>query len=108
MSENSNMLLGVKDKPPVVNLDFTCYSTRMCYVWSYNFSTNRCKYQRWIRCLANTCSSRHLWYRYPYLHCSCTRGRSPVYLGSSFAFIAPMVAGYAIAEKPVFLQLSFL
>ncbi|MBR3113096.1 MAG: uracil-xanthine permease [Methanobrevibacter sp.] len=26
----------------------------------------------------------------------CTRNRSPVYLGSSFAFIAPMVAGYAI------------
>ena len=26
----------------------------------------------------------------------CTRGRSPVYLGSSFAFIAPMVAGYLI------------
>ena len=26
----------------------------------------------------------------------CTRNRSPVYLGSSFAFIAPMVTGYAI------------
>lgn len=26
----------------------------------------------------------------------CTRNRSPVYLGSSFAFITPMVAGYAI------------
>ena len=26
----------------------------------------------------------------------CTRNRSQVYLGSSFAFIAPMVAGYAI------------
>ena len=26
----------------------------------------------------------------------CTRNRSPVYLGSSFAFIAPMIAGYAI------------
>ena len=26
----------------------------------------------------------------------CTRNRSPVYLGSSFAFIAPVVAGYAI------------
>lgn len=29
----------------------------------------------------------------------CTRNRSPVYLGSSFAFIAPMVAGYAIGGK---------
>jgi len=26
----------------------------------------------------------------------CTRNRSPVYLGSSFAFIAPMIAGYVI------------
>ncbi len=26
----------------------------------------------------------------------CTRNRSPAYLGSSFAFIAPMIAGYAI------------
>ena len=25
----------------------------------------------------------------------CTRGKSPVYLGSSFAFIAPLVAAYA-------------
>ena len=29
-----------------------------------------------------------------YLICTCNR--SPVYLGSSFAFIAPMIAGYAI------------
>ena len=25
----------------------------------------------------------------------CTRGKSPVYLGSSFAFIAPLIAAYA-------------
>ncbi len=29
----------------------------------------------------------------------CTRKRSPVYLGSSFAFIAPMIAGFAIGGK---------
>ena len=29
----------------------------------------------------------------------CTRNRSPVYLGSSFAFIAPMIAGFAIGGK---------
>ena len=28
-----------------------------------------------------------------------TRNRSPVYLGSSFAFIAPMIAGFAIGGK---------
>ena len=29
----------------------------------------------------------------------CTRGRSPVYLGSSFAFITPMITGFAMAGK---------
>ncbi len=29
----------------------------------------------------------------------CTKGKSPVYLGSSFAFIAPMIAGFALGGK---------
>jgi uracil permease len=29
----------------------------------------------------------------------CTRGKSPVYLGSSFAFITPMVVGFTLAGK---------
>lgn len=29
----------------------------------------------------------------------CTRGKSPVYLGSSFAFITPMIVGFASAGK---------
>ena len=29
----------------------------------------------------------------------CTKGKSPVYLGSSFAFITPMIVGYSIAGK---------
>ena len=29
----------------------------------------------------------------------CTKKKSPVYLGSSFAFIAPIVAGYAVAGR---------
>jgi len=29
----------------------------------------------------------------------CTKQKSPIYLGSSFAFITPMIAGYAIAGK---------
>ena len=29
----------------------------------------------------------------------CTKGKSPVYLGSSFAFITPMIVGYCIAGK---------
>ena len=43
------------------------------------------------------------------IYIACTRGRSPVYLGSSFAFIAPMVAGYAIAGKAsVFTAIVFV
>ena len=29
----------------------------------------------------------------------CTKGKSPVYLGSSFAFITPMIVGFALAGK---------
>ena len=29
----------------------------------------------------------------------CTRGKSPVYLGSSFAFITPMIVGFALSGK---------
>jgi len=34
------------------------------------------------------------------IYCICTKRKSPVYLGSSFAFISPIVAGYAVAGKP--------
>lgn len=30
----------------------------------------------------------------------CTKGKSPIYLGSSFAFITPMVVGFAKSGKP--------
>lgn len=29
----------------------------------------------------------------------CTKGKSPVYLGSSFAFITPMIVGFSMAGK---------
>ena len=32
----------------------------------------------------------------------CTKAKSPIYLGSSFAFIAPMIAGSAIGEEEEF------
>ena len=39
----------------------------------------------------------------------CTRNRSPVYLGSSFAFITPMAAGYAIGgTRSVFTALMIV
>ena len=33
------------------------------------------------------------------IYIACTKGRSPVYLGSSFAFITPMIVGYSIAGR---------
>lgn len=30
----------------------------------------------------------------------CTKGKSPVYLGSSFSFITPMIVGFAKSGKP--------
>ncbi len=67
----------------------------MCNVWGYNFGSYRCKHHWGADILSipvalvssGICTLIYL---------VCTRNRSPVYLGSSFAFIAPMVAGYAI------------
>ena len=59
MSENSNMLLGVKDKPPVVNWILLAIQ-HVCAMFGATIL---------VPIVVNTCSSCHLWYRYPYLHC---------------------------------------
>lgn len=67
----------------------------MCNVWGYNLSSNCCKHHSWADILSIPVAlvSSGLG---TLIYLICTRNRSPVYLGSSFAFIAPMIAGYAI------------
>lgn len=98
MSENSNMLLGVKDKPPAVNwillaIQHVCAMFGATILVPIVVNTTVGSDVLSIPVALVTSGIGTL------IYIACTRGRSPVYLGSSFAFIAPMVAGYAIAGK---------
>lgn len=108
MSENSNMLLGVKDKPPVVNwillaIQHVCAMFGATILVPIVVNTTVGSDVLSIPVALVTSGIGTL------IYIACTRGRSPVYLGSSFAFIAPMVAGYAIAGKAsVFTAIVFV
>ena len=96
--ENNNMILGVKDKPPAVNW-FLLSIQHVCAMFGATIL---------VPILVNTTTGADV-LSIPValvssglgtlIYLACTRGRSPVYLGSSFAFITPMIAGYAIAGK---------
>ena len=93
--ENSNMLLGVADKPPALNLILLALQ-HVCAMFGATIL---------VPIVVNTTAGADI-LSIPValvssglgtlIYLVCTRNRSPVYLGSSFAFIAPMVAGYAI------------
>ena len=96
--ENSNMLLGVRDKPPALNWILLAIQ-HVCAMFGATIL---------VPIVVNTTAGADV-LSIPValvssglgtlIYIICTKGRSPVYLGSSFAFIAPMVAGYAIAGK---------
>ena len=67
----------------------------MCNVWGHNSSSYRCKHYSSADILSIPVALVSSGIG-TIIYLICTRNRSPVYLGSSFAFIAPMVAGYAI------------
>ena len=93
--ENSNMLLGVSDKPPALNWILLAIQ-HVCAMFGATIL---------VPIVVNTTAGADV-LSIPValvssglgtlIYIICTRNRSPVYLGSSFAFIAPMVAGYAI------------
>ena len=93
--ENSNMLLGVADKPPALNMVLLAIQ-HVCAMFGATIL---------VPIVVNTTAGADV-LSIPValvssglgtlIYLVCTRNRSPVYLGSSFAFIAPMVAGYAI------------
>ena len=96
--ENNNMILGVRDKPPAINW-FLLAIQHVCAMFGATIL---------VPIVVNTTAGADV-LSIPValvssglgtlIYLICTRGRSPVYLGSSFAFIAPVVAGYAIAGK---------
>ena len=95
VEENSNMLLGTGEKPSGVRW-FLLAIQHVCAMFGATIL---------VPIVVNTTAGADI-LSIPValvssglgtlIYLVCTRNRSPVYLGSSFAFIAPMVAGYAI------------
>ncbi len=95
VEENSNMLYGVADKPPALRMVLLAIQ-HVCAMFGATIL---------VPIVVNTTAGADI-LSIPValvssglgtlIYIICTRNRSPVYLGSSFAFIAPMIAGYAI------------
>ena len=98
MKENNKMLLDVNEKPPI--LKWILLSLQ--HVFAMFGATIL------VPILVNTASGSEV-LSIPValissgigtlIYIICTRGRSPVYLGSSFAFISPMIVGFAKSGK---------
>lgn len=98
MKENNKMLLDVNEKPPI--LKWILLSLQ--HVFAMFGATIL------IPILVNTASGSEV-LSIPValissgigtlIYIICTRGKSPVYLGSSFAFISPMIVGFAKSGK---------
>lgn len=98
MKENNKMLLDVNEKPPI--LKWILLSLQ--HVFAMFGATIL------VPILVNTASGSEV-LSIPValissgigtlIYIICTRGKSPVYLGSSFAFISPMIIGFAKSGK---------
>lgn len=98
MKENNKMLLDVNEKPPI--LKWILLSLQ--HVFAMFGATIL------VPILVNTASGSEV-LSIPValissgigtlIYIICTRGKSPVYLGSSFAFISPMILGFAKSGK---------
>ncbi len=95
VEENSNMLLGTGDKPTslrwlLLAIQHVCamFGATILVPIVVNTTAGADILSIPVALVASGLGTL--------IYLICTRNRSPVYLGSSFAFIAPMVAGYAI------------
>ena len=98
MKKNNKMLLDVNEKPPI--LKWILLSLQ--HVFAMFGATIL------VPILVNTASGSEV-LSIPValissgigtlIYIICTRGKSPVYLGSSFAFITPMIVGFAKSGK---------
>ena len=99
MSEkNNDMIYDLWDKPPVVELILLSLQ-RLCAIFGatilvpivVNSTVGEPVLSVPVALISSGIGTL--------IYVICTRNRSPVYLGSSFAFIAPMIAGFAIGGK---------
>ena len=95
VEENSNMLLGTGEKPPALRwvllaIQHVCamFGATILVPIVVNSTAGADILSIPVALVSSGLGTL--------IYLICTRNRSPVYLGSSFAFIAPMIAGYAI------------
>lgn len=96
--KDSDMIYGLWDKPPIFELILLSLQ-RLCAIFGatilvpivVNNTVGEPVLSVPVALIASGLGTL--------IYVICTRKRSPVYLGSSFAFIAPMIAGFAIGGK---------
>ena len=98
MKGNNKMLLDVNDKPPVLKWIllslqhvFAMFGATILVPILVNSSAGSNVLSIPVALVSSGIGTL--------IYIVCTRGKSPVYLGSSFAFITPMIVGFALAGK---------
>lgn len=98
MKKNSKMLLDVNDKPPVLKWlllsmqhVFAMFGATILVPILVNEAAGSEVLSIPVALISSGIGTL--------IYIVCTKGKSPVYLGSSFAFITPMIVGFASAGK---------
>ena len=98
MKRNSKMLLDINDKPPVVKWlllslqhVFAMFGATILVPILVNNAAGSEVLSIPVALVSSGIGTL--------IYIVCTRGKSPVYLGSSFAFITPMIVGFAASGK---------
>ena len=96
MKRNSKMLLDINDKPPVLKWlllslqhVFAMFGATILVPILVNSAAGSEVLSIPVALVSSGIGTL--------IYIVCTRGKSPVYLGSSFAFITPMIVGFAMA-----------
>ena len=98
MKRNSKMLLDINDKPPVLKWlllslqhVFAMFGATILVPILVNSAAGSEVLSIPVALVSSGIGTL--------IYIICTKGKSPVYLGSSFAFITPMIVGFAMAGR---------
>ncbi len=98
MKENNKMLLDVNEKPPILKWIllslqhvFAMFGATILVPILVNAASGSEVLSIPVALISSGIGTL--------IYIICTRGKSPVYLGSSFAFISPMIVGFAKSGK---------
>ncbi len=97
--KNSKMILGVNDKPPLpkwlllsIQHVFAMFGATILVPILVNSACGSDVLSIPVALVSSGIGTL--------IYIICTRGKSPIYLGSSFAFITPVIVGFAKSGKP--------